>query len=591
VALGPEGLGLVQPRSLGPALQVLVGFAVAVILFEGALHLNVRRLRQEARPIQRLVTLGALVTAVGGALATRLLLGWEWRVCILFGTLVMVTGPTVINPLLRRIGVTRSLHVVLEAEGIFVDAVGAIVAVVALEVALQPAGEWLAHGVPALLSRWGVGLAVGAVGGALTVLALRSPRLLPEGLESVFTLSFVLLLFQAANALKPESGIIAVIAAGLVVGNWRVPAEREVRAFKEQLTTLLIGLLFVLLAADVRLSQVAALGWPGVAVVLVLMLLVRPLAVALSTTGSRLSLRERAFVAWLAPRGIVAAAVASLFAGRMQEAGVEGGEPLRALVFLVIAVTVVVQGLSGGWVARLLRVRRQPSGYVVAGANGLARLFARALQECGEEVVLVDVNDEACRRAEAEGLKVVYGSALDERTLRRCEPQPRRGFVGLTPNESVNLLFARRVREEVRRAPVWVAIHRAKVSVNTGNVAEGGAAILFGQPRHLDGWAQRAERGEVPCERWRREEVQGEEGARATDFPRSLLPLLRTGRGGGPVDGATRFLPGEELVVALDAAHAEEGRAWLAAHGWHPLEARPGPPAQAEASESPGLLH
>jgi len=272
VLLGPDALGLVRPEGLGHGLHVLVGFAVAIVLFEGGMSLDWRRLRREARPIRNLVTWGALITWAGGALAARLLMGWEWRPAILFGTLVIVTGPTVVTPLLRRIRVRPSLETVLEAEGVLIDAVGAIIAVVALEVALSPSGERLALGFVSVPWRLLFGAAFGAVGGAVIALLLRPRGLIPEGHENIFTLSLVLALYQGSNALHPETGIVSAIAAGLVVGNVRWRLRHELKEFKEQLTVLVIGMLFVLLAADVRVDQVRGLGWPALWTVLALVL-------------------------------------------------------------------------------------------------------------------------------------------------------------------------------------------------------------------------------------------------------------------------------------------------------------------------------
>ncbi len=583
VLLGPEVAGVVQPASLGPALHTLVGFAVAVILFEGAMSLNLRRLRQEARVIQRLVLLGGLITAAGGAVAARWLMGWDWRASLLFGTLVMVTGPTVVTPLLRRIRVTRNLHTVLEAEGVFIDAVGAVLAVVALEAALEPAGSRVATGVTGLGLRWAVGLALGFSTGALLALGLKAHRLVPEGLSNVFTLALVLALFQGSNTLAPESGIIAVIAAGLLVGNSRSPVQRDLLEFKEQLTVMLVGMLFVLLAADVRVDEVLALGWPGLATVAVLMGLVRPLAVGLATWGSKLTRRERAFMAWLGPRGIVAAAVASLFAQRLDEAGMGGGHAMRALVFLVIAVTVVVQGLSGGVVAGWLGVRRAADGgYVLLGANALARSVGRVLREAGTPVVLVDASAEACRAAEEDGFKVLYGSGLEERTLQRTEPESREGYVGLTRNEGVNLLFARRAREQFKVPRVAVAVHRGRIGVSTGNVEELGGGTLFGAPQNLDLWVGRYERKEVRVERWRRapEAPAGPGSPEASEDPVLPLVLLRGGKA-QPYDSRVQLRPGDEVAWAVVSERAAQAHAWLEAHGWVTVQAEEPPPAGA----------
>jgi NhaP-type Na+/H+ or K+/H+ antiporter len=325
VAFGPDGFGLIRPESLGPALNIITGFAVAVILFEGGLNLKFKRLKRAQRSIRQLILLGGLVTVIGAAFTTHLVMEWPWKNAILFGTLVMVTGPTVINPLLKRLKVKRSVATVLEAEGVLIDAIGAVVAIVALEAALSPAFSepilWGWH----IILRIGFGAIFGAVIGVLLLFLYRLRSLIPEGIENVFTLAVILALFQCSNMILPESGISAVTVAGLVIGNFSTYVLKDLVDFKEELTVLLIGMLFVLLAADVRLTHIINLGWPAVGVVLSLMFLVRPAAILLGTAFSELNWKERLFIAWIGPRGIIAAAVASFFAAAFSEKRLSGG--------------------------------------------------------------------------------------------------------------------------------------------------------------------------------------------------------------------------------------------------------------------------
>lgn len=503
VLLGPEVAGIVRPETLGSGLPMIVGLAVAVILFEGGLNLNLERLRREARVIRRLVTVGALVTAVGGTIAARAIMGWDWRLAALFGTLVIVTGPTVITPLLRRIKVTRNLSTILEAEGVLIDPIGAMIAVVTLEVVITPTSTVFAEAAVDLVSRLGFGVLAGAAGGFVLGALLRYERVLPEGLHNVFTLGLVLAMFQVSNAVLHESGIMTVTVAGLVVGNMRTHVGRELHEFKEQLTVMLIGLLFVLLAADVALGDVVSLGWPGVLTVVVLMVIVRPLDALVSTWGTGLGRNERVFLAWLAPRGIVAAAVASLFAQELSREGVLGGTELRALVFLVIAATVVIQGLPSGWVATLLGVRRPyNTGYVIVGANILGRTLGRLLAGGGEEVVLVDLNADMVQTAQEEGFRVVYGNANEESVLLRTDIEARKALLAMTPNEGVNLLLAQRARRVHRVPRAYVMVHKARPGVQESLVNEAGAATLFAGGIEIDLWAHRLHQGTAVPQQW-----------------------------------------------------------------------------------------
>lgn len=577
VLLGPDILNLVRPSSLGASLHDLVGFAVAVILFEGGMNLKLERLRREARSIRQMVTVGALVTTVGGTLAARWILGWSWTLSVLFGTLVMVTGPTVVTPLLRRIKVKSRVATVLEAEGVLVDAIGAIVAVVALEVAIGPPGRVVAFGAWHVASRLVFGSLLGAAGGLAIAALLRFEKAIPEGLESIFTLSAILLLYQGSNAILGETGIVAAVAAGLVVGNARAHVVDELRELQEQLSVLLIGLLFVLLAADVRIAEVARLGWGGAGLVAALIFVVRPLNVIAGTWGTDLSWRERAFLGWLAPRGIVAAAVSSLFAETLQQEGIAGGSELRAMVFLVITATVLVQGLSGGFVASLLRLRRASNrGYVILGANALGLALARALGETGEEILLIDSSPQACGEAEAAGFRVLHGSGVDRRIQERAELDTRAGCIGVTTNEEVNLLFARQARKDFKVPRVWVGMRRGHLGIEEEAVRRFGGHVLFGRSRLIDRWRQLLEKGDAAVESWRFQGAKSYFAAVSGTFDQLLLPLaVRRGSTVLPVDEELAFQPGDLLSVIVAPQGRAEVLGHLAGQEWVPADSTP----------------
>ena len=579
VVLGPDVADVIRPHTLGSALSAVVGFAVAVILFEGGLSLEIRALRGQAKTIRRLVLGGSVLTACGATLACRAILGWDWRLSALFGTLVIVTGPTVITPLVRRIRLKPHIGTILEAEGIFIDAIGATIAVVALQVAIAPSGEALGAAVVGILTRLGVGALVGGLGGAILALLLIRRNVVPRGLENILALSTAMMLYELSDGLMPESGITAAIAAGMVLGNGRSHALPEIVAFKEQLTVLLIATLFVLLAADIRVADVLALGLPGVYTVVALMLVVRPITVFACTTGANLGMREKLFLAWLAPRGIVAAAVSSLFAMELVHAGIDGGVELRALVFLVIAVTVTVQGLSGGLVARLLGVRRaKNSGHIVLGANALARHLATRLGVGGEEVILIDSNADECRAAEAAGFYVVRGDGLDSATLGRLHPEFRVACVAVTANEGVNLEFARKVAEEAPGLPTYVAIDADTFGVTVAAVRAQGARVLFGGARQLQDWFARWRRDGMVTVRCTPNDTIASSEALASMPRDEILPLMLERAGARAlIDPATQVEPGDVVEFAVDGERRERSLEWLAEAGWTPVANKPAP--------------
>ena len=495
VFFGPDGLNWVRPETLGPALNIIVGFAVAVILFEGGMNLRLSRIKRERNAIRGLITIGAFATFAGGVVLTLLLLNWDLRTAILFGTLIIVTGPTVISPLLKRVRIHHGVSTVLEAEGILLDAIGAIVAVVALEIAISPSGLSFIKGIYHIISRLAVGALLGIAGGYVLTLAFRIRRLIPDGLENVFILSWVFALFQLSNAASPESGIAAVTIAGMTIGNSDTYIHRELLEFKEQLTVLMIGMLFILLAADVRIADIQALGMNGVLTVIFLMFLVRPASVFASTIHATLDLRHKLLISWIAPRGIVAAAVASLFAYELNLHGYDGTQ-LRALVFLLITITVLSAGLTGGWVASMLDLKRKSdSGWIILGAHEVARLLARLLKQGGHEIICIDEDPKACRLAENEGIKVFYGNALGDRTLQRAEPDSRKGIIALSGNEEVNFIFSQRAKHLGKNMTILTGIKQKDEGITSKIIENTGGRIPFGGPVDMDLWSTWVRKG------------------------------------------------------------------------------------------------
>jgi NhaP-type Na+/H+ or K+/H+ antiporter len=580
VLLGPDVGGVIQPETLGSALGIITGFAVAVILFEGGLNLKIQRLKRAKRAIRQMITIGGAVTVVGGMLSTHWFFGWDWRTSVLFGTLVMVTGPTVINPLLRRFRVKRNVSAVLEAEGVLLDAVGAVVAMVALEVALSPKIGPMATAVM-FATRLGFGTLVGLLGGVLLVTLLKRRNVVPEGLENVFTLCMVLAMFQGANALLPESGIVAVTVAGVLVGNFQTYIQRELSEFKEALTVMLIGMLFTLLAADVRLDEVYALGFPGIITVLVLMFVVRPINVVVGTFGTQLNWREKCFIGWIGPRGIVAAAIASLFAVELNSYGIAGGNELRALVFMVITVTVLSAGLTGGLFAQILDLRRpNNSGWVILGANELARAVAKILLENNEEVICIDANPDVCRAAEQDCTRVIFGNALKTHNLLRAEVDTRAGALAITGNEEMNLLFIQKVRKEAKLPHTFMALRQRYERVTLDMVHQTGSQVMFGSPRDVDFWSACIRKGMVNLERWQVQETdvhteKGMENVPGNPFlsDNSGIPLtLRRNGRQFPIGDLTRFRDGDEVAYIVLVENAEKVNKKLQTMGWQRIK-------------------
>lgn len=579
VLLGPDALGVLQPQSLGSGLHAIVGFGVAVVLFEGGMNQDIGTLRKAAAPIRMLVTVGALMTAAGGALSAYLFLGWPWRLSIVFGTLVIVTGPTVITPLLRRIKVTHQLETVLEAEGIFIDAVGAIVAVTALEFALDPGIASLGVGALEMLGRLVVGSMLGLAVGYLMARALRA-KLVPGGLENIFALSVVVFTFEVSNALFSESGIAAAIACGMAVGHLRMRVLDDLMEFKEQLTVLVVAVLFVLLAADVRLEEVQELGWGGVLVVASLMFIVRPINILVCTRKSEFTIRDRLFLSWIAPRGIVAAAMASFFAHELAKHGIAGGNAIRALVFLVIATTVTLQGLSGQWVANLLGVSRPgKQGAAIIGANALARSIARLFRDRRVAVTLIDSNPNLVNRAKREGFQAINGNGLDETTLQRAKIDSCASVVAITPSEKVNFMVAQLIAQEHSGPDIWLGLIADEPEVTPEMLEAAQVEIFAAKRQDLESWNLLCRKGEVVAESWAWTGLEASSPApKLEDAPGEVMlcVLMVQDDAVVPVGQRTGITSGSVIDILVAEKGREEARLWLSTHGFQevpkPLE-------------------
>ncbi len=448
IFFGSDGIGLLHPHLLGIGLEVIVALATAIILFEGGLDLELRELGRVSTSLQLLVTLGTLITLMGGSMAAHWLGEFPWPIAFLYASIVVVTGPTVITPLLKQIKVDRQVSTLLEGEGILIDPVGAILAVVVLDTILNGDTDPV-NAITGLLVRLGIGAAIGGSGGWLLSLFFKRANILSFELKNLVVLASVWGLFTLAQMIRSESGLMTTVMAGAVFANSSVPEERLLRHFKGQLTILCISVLFILLAADLSIDSVFALGWGSLFTVLALMFIVRPINILLCTWNSDLNWKQKVFLSWVAPRGIVSASVASLFGILLTQRGINGGDAIKALVFLTILMTVFCQGLTAGWVAKLLGITlKQATGAVIVGCNPLSLLIARFFQERGETVVMIDTDPEASQQAQAQNLRVLTSSALDANVLEEAGLDSVGTFLAMTKNGEVNFVLAQRAAEE-----------------------------------------------------------------------------------------------------------------------------------------------
>jgi NhaP-type Na+/H+ or K+/H+ antiporter len=440
--------GFINPDAMfGDLLPPIVSLSVGLILFEGGLNLRLAELKGTWRSLLGLLTIGVLITWCGASLAAHWILGIPASVAMVLGAVLTVTGPTVIGPLLREIRPTGKVGTIAKWEGIAIDPVGATLAVLVFEAITSiRAAEYGSATINAL---WGfastaiAGLVVGFVASRLLVESFRR-FWIPDYLQNPMTLLYVVAAFAGAELLHHEAGLVAVTVLGVLLANQKHVDVHRIIEFKESLTVLLIAALFIVLAARVPLQDVQQLGWRGVAFAATLIVFVRPVAVWLSTLGSGLTRRERCFLAWFAPRGIVAAAVSSVFALRMGESGAI----VAPATLVVIMLTVAVYGLTAAPLARKLGLSASdPQGLLIAGASQTVRAIAKVISKEGFSVVLVDTRYQRVAKAREAGLNVCYASILSEYVMDAVDFSGLGRFLAMTSNDQINTLAAARFRE------------------------------------------------------------------------------------------------------------------------------------------------
>ena len=442
--------GVLRPEALfGDNLFPIVSLSVALILFEGSLTLKREEWQQVGQVVRRMVTIGALVTWAVIAISTHLLLAFTWDLAILFGSLTLVTGPTVIVPMLRVMRAKASVANILRWEGIIIDPLGALLAVVVFSfIVSHGAGDGWSQSLLTFAKVIASGSLLGILGGWGLGQALRR-QLLPAYLHNLAAIAIVFGIFISANLLMHESGLLAVTIMGIWLANMPGVNVRGILHFKENLSILLISGLFILLAARLNLQQLLDLGPATLILLLIIQLIARPLCIWVSTVGSDLSWRERSLLAWIAPRGIVAAAVAAIFAERMAQAGFAQAELLVPLTFLVIIGTVVMQSATARPLAKLLKVAEPaPSGFLIIGANPASRAIGTALQKLGLRVLLTDSSWENIRAARMEKLPTYFGNPTSQDAEDNINLIGIGHMLALSPSAEMNTLACMHYRHD-----------------------------------------------------------------------------------------------------------------------------------------------
>jgi NhaP-type Na+/H+ or K+/H+ antiporter len=439
----------------GDLLFAFVSISVGVILFEGGLTLKLREIRDQARVVRNLLIIGPIITLLGGGLAAHYLLGLDYRLAFLFGALIIVSGPTVVIPILRNVRPNMRINSVLKWEGILIDPLGALIAVLVYEF-IQTSD--LANGSTVeVFKEFFITVSAGMFVGALAAFFLRwllEKNRLPAYLRNVMALGMVIFAFTFAEFIAHEAGLMSTTFMGVILANVRVNNLKKILSFKEDVSIILISLLFILLSSRIDISQIEKLGKASIILFAVVTFGLRPLIVWLSTLRSDFNWREIVFMSWVGPKGIVAAAVASLFALQLSSSNSANINPEQAelilpLTFMMIVGTVVIQGASSKFVARILKVQREePQGFLIAGANENARFLASYLKKKGVEVLLADTSKNNLKEAQKLGFEVYDGSILSDSVLEDLDLTNIGKLMALTSSADINNLSCNFYKEE-----------------------------------------------------------------------------------------------------------------------------------------------
>lgn len=424
----------------GESLFYFVSLAISIILFEGGLTLKMGEIKNVGPVITKLISIGSLVTFFGAAVAAYFIFDLSWEISFLFSGLIIVTGPTVITPILRNIPLKKDVSAVLKWEGILIDPIGALVAVLVFEfISVDAGGEFT----KTAFIEFGKIVLFGATFGFTFAHAINfiiNRKWVPHYLLNVFALAAVLGVFILSDSFAHESGLLAVVVMGMVLGNSNSPYLKELLYFKESLSVLLISILFILLAANINMEDLYLIyTWKTVLLFIVVILLVRPLGVFLSTSGSSLKLKEKIFISWVGPRGIVAAGIASLFGLKLAKNGVVGAEYITPLVFMIVLGTVLLNATTARLFAKLIGVFLTKSdGILIVGASKVSRLLGHYLESNGRHVVLIDSNQSNISKAKELGLEAINTNIYSDNLLDNIELNDIGYLMALTGNADIN---------------------------------------------------------------------------------------------------------------------------------------------------------
>ncbi len=493
--LGKQGLNWINPdvySSVG--IRAIIAVAVAIVVFEGGLMIDFNHLRHHLVSVLGLITLNVLITILAMAWVTSQLLGIEWRIALMYAGLVSVTGPTVIAPILRRIHVSQKVKTILETEAVLVDAVGVIAAVSIFNYIIAGASHGPDAGLMPIIKNMLLSLVLGAATGSFCAWLARRTAILFSPMRGevvrMLVLGTTVSAYMLGELVSHESGIASVAVAGMIIGNTPFPHKSSIKEFKGDLTLLSITVVFLLLSASLDLNLLKKIGLPGALCVLILMWVVRPVGVLLSTAFEKISWRERVFISWLGPRGIVAASAATFFSLEMDAYGIEGSGIIRGMVFMTVLITVIIEGAGAKYMASILDIA--PSSVLIVGGGVVGKKLIEQLKATQKDGIILIENDpkrmESLKKLSAEGVYLISADAREEKIYRDSLHQLKNITTLITTSEDdwLNLRvcqIVKKINPEVRLISVINDLKGREVFENLGiqaiHMREAAATVIY----------------------------------------------------------------------------------------------------------------
>jgi len=437
IILGPEVTGLIQPESLGNSIELLVSFSVAIIVFDGGLDIDLRELKKIRHGVMSLVSIGIIITVTASAIVVHLLLNLPIGLALLFGALISATGPTVITPLLKQTRVNTKVSNTLQVESVVSEGVSVILAALVFEaITTSITGIKV---LDFLLMRLLTAIFFGVLSGIVLMLVLRNIPMLTESHARLFTISILMAAFVSTEVIGNQSGIMTMALLGMFMGSSDIPHKKTIKEFKEDISIILLSLIFILLSTLIDFDSIKVIGFRGVVFVGLLMFIIRPLTVFVSTHVSDLKTGEKLFISLMGPRGVVPASMAVYFSIRLMDMGfVSESTTLLGLMFITIIITVISTGILASFIAKKTGVI--PMEIMIIGGGEVGRTLAERFMKRGENVVIIDSNEENCKKAMELGVKVVKGDAEDIAVLKKAGIENSKYLVATTDQDNTNLL-------------------------------------------------------------------------------------------------------------------------------------------------------